>query len=239
MQSNRKTIGGQVYLTPSIKVKEGKEMRKEEMNNEIRDVIFDCGLWIMSDGHVYAKRKPNKKQRMFMEEHKEEIIEELKRIREEEEAKGANKEQAKKQLKERFENGEIKAKVRIRNEENYSYYTIDSDMADILYGTGLVKYTSNGIEVPEVVVNALGMEFSYQQVKDYLEKRKARKEALKKKLKEKEQEAFEEAKRTGHEILIDQMYVPCDGSVEECNLDILIKYAMPDGTTKIVRRHTF
>lgn len=216
-------------------------MREEERNNlkEIREVIALCGLYMTTDGHVYAKWTPNKKQRAFMQAHREEIEAELKRRREEEEEQKAAKIQAKKQLADSFRNGEITAKVYTEDAENYTYYTINSDMAEILSAMGLVRYNHNGIEVPRKVVEALGMEFTYNQVQEYLKKQEEKKAECESKEQARVQAALEEAKQTGREVVIRQMYTDCDGSVEECNTDIVTEYAMPDGTIKVKRVHTF
>lgn len=65
------------------------------------------------------------------------------------------------------------------------------------------------------------------------------KAALESKQQEKVQAALEEAKRTGKQVVIQQTYTDCDGSVEECSTDIVTEYAMPDGTIKVTRTHTF
>lgn len=49
---------------------------------------------------------------------------------------------------------------------------------------------------------------------------------------------FAEAKETGEPVELDRRVEPCDGSAVECSLDIVIRYAMPDGTTKVKRIHT-
>lgn len=50
---------------------------------------------------------------------------------------------------------------------------------------------------------------------------------------------FAEAKETGEPVELDRRVEPCDGSAVECSLDIVIRYAMPDGTTKVKRIHTY
>jgi hypothetical protein len=61
--------------------------------------------------------------------------------------------------------------------------------------------------------------------------------------KQKEQERidslFARAKETGKEQLISQWSEGCNNPKEECNLDIVCKWAMPDGTIKITRDHTW
>ena len=49
---------------------------------------------------------------------------------------------------------------------------------------------------------------------------------------------FAEAKETGNPVELDRWSEPCDGSVVECDVDIVIRYAMPDGAIKVKRIHT-
>ena len=56
---------------------------------------------------------------------------------------------------------------------------------------------------------------------------------------EKKSGAFAEAKRTNHPVVIKQWSEGCDHSVEECDIDNLTQYAMPDGSTKTTRSHSY
>lgn len=58
--------------------------------------------------------------------------------------------------------------------------------------------------------------------------------------KEKERKAkFEEAKRTEKKVHLREWSEPCNDPTLECDVDILIEYAMPDGSTQIKRSHTY
>ena len=48
-----------------------------------------------------------------------------------------------------------------------------------------------------------------------------------------------EAMQTGEKQLIKKWFEPCNDENEECNLDMVYLYAMPDGTKKTVRQHTW
>jgi hypothetical protein len=50
---------------------------------------------------------------------------------------------------------------------------------------------------------------------------------------------FEEAARTGKPVELRRWTDQCDDPREECDIDSVIEYAMPDGSTKIERHHTW
>lgn len=57
--------------------------------------------------------------------------------------------------------------------------------------------------------------------------------------KEKISKLLELAKETGEKQLIQQWSEPCNDKNEECDLDICFQWAMPDGTTKVTKIHTY
>ena len=50
---------------------------------------------------------------------------------------------------------------------------------------------------------------------------------------------FEKAEVTGERQILSSWNCECNDPKEECSLDIVTEYAMPDGTTKTVRNHTW
>ena len=50
---------------------------------------------------------------------------------------------------------------------------------------------------------------------------------------------FREARETGKRVLISKQTEECKGEEEECSVDIVYTFAMPDGTVKIERIHTY
>ena len=50
---------------------------------------------------------------------------------------------------------------------------------------------------------------------------------------------FEVAKKTGIKQKIQSLSEECNDSNEDCSLDIITVYAMPDGTKKVERNHTW
>ena len=55
----------------------------------------------------------------------------------------------------------------------------------------------------------------------------------------KRQETFAKAKLTGERQVLARWNDECNDSEEECSIDNIIEYAMPDGTTKTERHHTY
>lgn len=56
---------------------------------------------------------------------------------------------------------------------------------------------------------------------------------------DKENAILETAKQTGEKQVIESYSVECNDPHEECDVDIITVYAMPDGTKKTVRSHTW
>ena len=50
---------------------------------------------------------------------------------------------------------------------------------------------------------------------------------------------FLQAKETGKPVVLCQYDAPCNDPHEECDVDFVVVYAMPDGTTKTVRNHSW
>jgi len=69
-----------------------------------------------------------------------------------------------------------------------------------------------------------------------IERQKAEKQA---KIEAERQAKFEEAARTGQPVELSRWTDDCNDPREECDLDIVIEYAMPDGTTTIKRYHAW
>ena len=70
--------------------------------------------------------------------------------------------------------------------------------------------------------------------------RKAAEEAAQKAAADQKRKAkFERARETGRPVLLAQWTEPCSDPREECSLDIVQQYAMPDGSVKTERNHTW
>jgi len=56
---------------------------------------------------------------------------------------------------------------------------------------------------------------------------------------DKRSRAFAEANRTGNPVVLRSWSEDCDGSTEECDIDNITQYAMPDGSIKTTRNHSW
>jgi hypothetical protein len=79
-------------------------------------------------------------------------------------------------------------------------------------------------------------------VKDEYEKRLAeieREKADKLAAEQKRAEVFAKARTTGEKQVLDNWMAPCNDPNEQCSDDACTEYALPDGTTKVERVHTW
>ncbi len=67
----------------------------------------------------------------------------------------------------------------------------------------------------------------------------AEKEAKKAEIKNKEDAIFQTAKETGVKQLLERYSVECSAPDEECDVDIVTVYAMPDGSKQKIQTHTW
>ena len=124
------------------------------------------------------------------------------------------------------------------------------DHADIMEKLGLCHYVEGwGTHLNDQFTQSFGIKygenftFTLEQAENYahpiLEKSAKAKFDLEIKKYTKKNTIFELAKSTNQPQIIKQWSEDCDGSEEECNIDNLTEYVMPDGTTKIIRSHTW
>jgi len=69
--------------------------------------------------------------------------------------------------------------------------------------------------------------------------RKVNADELKKETDEKRKACFEKARRTGKRVKLYSYSDDCNNNDEDCDLDIITVYAMPDGSTEEERSHTY
>lgn len=157
------------------------------------------------------------------------------------EEENARKQKEKEEKQQQIIAGAEKIRVSFHDGEYLSgYEVLDEVAAELLEELGLVRYVEGwGYHVDDELVKAYGSEFTYQQAEEFV---KPRKEAEAKKQAEKEaeeQKKFQEAKETGKPVELHRFVTDCNDPSQECSTDIVIVYAMPDGTTTEKRIHTY
>jgi hypothetical protein len=168
--------------------------------------------------------------------HKPEILAEL--IRREEES--AAKEAARVEEARAIRAGEIVIRPQWYDGEILSGWQVFGQAAKALEEIGAAKYISGwGYCVEGAIIKALGKEFTFPQVAELLRPAREAKEAKEQAAEEERQVKFAEAKRTGERVELRSWMADCNDPREQCSLDHVTEYAMPDGTTKIVRQHTW
>lgn len=144
--------------------------------------------------------------------------------------------------------GKLKIKLQYHDGEYLSGYETTgegcSQADELLEKLEVAHYVSGwGTIVDDKIVKMFGEEFTYQQVEEYAkpileEKEKNIKQReLKKKIAK--EEKFKQAKETGKPVPLDKYVTNCDKTVEDCSLDLITIYAMPDGTEKTERIHSY
>lgn len=149
---------------------------------------------------------------------------------------------------------ELRAQIPVGHIEVIAQQTGDAD------GTTIMQYTVDGVVVNWQDVTVIGWasairpgamgSFASIQIcsisRDSLEQIKATKSAkevaatAKKGQEEAEMQAkFEEARISGKPVVLESYMADCNDPHEECSTDLVATYAMPDGSTKTERQHTW
>jgi hypothetical protein len=185
-------------------------------------------------------RKISPTELTMIREKKDEIIAELEHQRAEREAIEAQKKADREEEIRAIKAGEKTITVKWTDGEYLQAYEVFGIAAELLEELGIAKYIDGwGVRVEQKLVDALGEEFTYQQVVEFTQPKRD-KEATKEAQKKAELNAkFEEAKRTGKPVEIFRTTTECNDPKIECSLDIITIWAMPDGTQKEERIHTY
>lgn len=185
-------------------------------------------------------RKISPTELTMIREKKDEIIAELEHQRAEREAVAAQKKANREAEKEAIRTGEKTIKAVWVDGEYLQAYQVSGIAAELLEELGIAKYIEGwGMRVEQDLIKALGEEFTYQQVVEFTQPKRDQ-EATKEAQKKAELNAkFEEAKRTGKPVEIFRTTTECNDPKIECSLDIITIWAMPDGTQKEERIHTY
>lgn len=124
--------------------------------------------------------------------------------------------------------------------EYLSGYTLHGEQAKLLEKVGLAKYVSGwGYHVSDRVVEKLGTAFLYKDAYELARPALERAAADKKMEQDRRDRIFAQAKRTGQPVVLDSYSDECNDPREECDVDQVTIYAMPDGSTKTRRSHSW
>lgn len=136
--------------------------------------------------------------------------------------------------------GAIPIKAHYHDGEYLSGYEVYGKAAELLEKLGVTRYVDGwGYHIERKAIDTLGTEFTYQQAAEYARPALEAKQAEQVRQDAERQAKFDEARETGKPVLLKQWPAECNDPHEECSTDIVSQYAMPDGSAKKVRRHTW
>lgn len=149
--------------------------------------------------------------------------------------------EAKATEKEAIINSEKKITVYWQQGSPLSGYAPEGELAsDILKDLGVAHDVSGwGTIVDAQMVKALGTEFLVSDVVEYLKPVTNAAEAVETAWTREVKAKTEEAKKTGKKALLRRWPGPCNDPGEECDLDMISEYVMPDGSRATTRAHTW
>jgi hypothetical protein len=216
---------------------------KAKINGLIKKFKIELAYKNGQEG-LAVRGKPSAAEVAELKELKSEIMAELKRRAAErraaEKAKKAAEEAARQEEIRAMKAGELKITLHYHDGEYLSGYEVFGAAADLLEELGLAEYVDGwGYHVADAAVKALGKEFTYSQAVEYTRPAREAAEAQKAAADQKRKAKFERARETGRPVLLAQWTEPCSDPREECSLDIVQQYAMPDGSVKTERNHTW
>jgi len=123
---------------------------------------------------------------------------------------------------------ELKIWYANRHTWNHDYWIVDSRLSDDEIIAGL----------PESVLDA-ATEKGFREELAEARQKHAAKDAAKTNRDTKLQASREEAKRTGKPVEIASFMAECDGSVDGCSTDYVVRSVWPDGSIREERTHTY
>ena len=203
-------------------------------------------------------RKPTAKDVSYIKGHKQEIIDELERQEAEREAKWAaqkaEQEAAEKPLIDAM--NEEADRLRTQLPEGHTFV----EVKEIGCADPIIEYYVDGKKVNRNDVNVIGWATAtrpgamapfksvciasislekLEEIKAKIENTEMERQAEKEKAKVERQAKFDEAKEAGKPVELNRYMDDCNNPREECSTDIVTVWAMPDGTTKTTRQHTW
>ena len=123
--------------------------------------------------------------------------------------------------------------------EYFQGFVVYGEEAKLLREIRMAKELGYRTIVPDDVVRSLGKSFTYTQAVEYMVPINEEKEKIKKKEEEAIQKKYHEAKETGKPVLLSKHSIECTDATEECSLDIINTWILPNGNTKTEVIHTY
>ena len=128
--------------------------------------------------------------------------------------------------------------LRYHDGEYLSGYELHGGEAKLMEKIGLAKWVSGwGYYVDDEIVKALGTEFFYHQAIEYARPQIEAKANSKQADLDRIHAIYAEAARTNQPVILREYEQECDQP--DCSFDMMTVYAMPNGTTKTTRTHTW
>jgi hypothetical protein len=136
--------------------------------------------------------------------------------------------------------GEIKIIPSWTSGEYLSAWQVYGEAGIAMSEIGAAKYIDGwGYAVSPDIIDALGKEFTIPQAVEIMRPVIEASESAAKARAVERDAKIKEAKKTGQRVEIHSWLEDCNDPLEECSSDVVTEYAMPDGTIKIVRQHTW
>lgn len=187
-----------------------------------------------------TSRKLTARQVEEIKARKPEIIAELKSRKAAAEAKRESERKAAEVELEALKNSTKQIEVHYYDGEYLSGHQVFGQAKKLLMELGLAKEISGwGCLVDSKFIEAVGEAFTYQQAVEYSQPARDAKAAKEAEKEAARQAKFDEARTTGKPVMLKQYTTDCNDHREECSTDIITVWAMPDGSTKEKRTHTW
>jgi len=214
-------------------MKKIREMTAEEAIEKYRISVYPGHPGEADKLRVSEKITPE--EREVLVSRKAEILAELNRRQAESERRKVEENAREEAAIKAIENEKIV--VRYYDGEYLSAYQVFGVAGELLESIGAAEYVEGwGYRVDDAIIAKFGTEFTLPQVREYMEvARNAKKAEILAELRAK----FEEARKTGKPVLLQVNFTQCDGSACECSGDMIERFALPDGSVKETRTHTY
>ena len=216
-------------------------MLGEKRINEL--IVKYCMKYAIVDGQevVQVQNQKGLTQKTIKEikENKPEILAELKARKEEREKIEAEKETAKEAEKQAYLNGTKKFELTSEDYDYPRYIILSAVAADLLKELGVAKDVGYDTVLKADAEKALGTSFTYQQALDFISPIKKAEQEKEEAEKARIAAIFETAKETGKKQVLKSWMEECNDPKEECSTDSVTLWAMPDGSKKTTRTHTW